>query len=246
MIRPAHAEACPETEPSMARPESENTTPPGLIGGCQVCGRPTHGAFARCYCCTSLVGQLQMPLASLVAMVEYRVEYRVGDRMHRRLRGYKDAPVGEARTVYAGQLAWMMERWMTANGSWLSGRVEGVWDVVTTVPSSRRPGPPPVDAIVGGVPSLCDLRRSLLVRGPGPTGHLLADRHGFVPAPGLDLDQLRNLAVLVIDDSVTTGARAQSAAAALRLAGARVAGVLVIGRAMPAVVSSRAEGRTPA
>jgi predicted amidophosphoribosyltransferase len=31
---------------------------------------------------------------------------------------------------------------------------------------------------------------------------------------------------------VTTGARAQSAAAALRLAGARVVGILVVGRAL--------------
>lgn len=225
----------------MARTEHRRTTPPGLTGGCRVCGRPTHGAFVLCYCCTSLVDQLQMPLAPLVAMVEYRI----GDRMHRRLRGYKDAPVGEARTRYAAQLASMVECWMTAHGPWLSGRLGGMWDVVTTVPSSRRPGPPPVDAIVGGAPSLGDRQRSLLVRGPAPTDHLLADRRGFVPAPGLGPDGLRNRAVLVVDDSVTTGARAQTAVAALRLGGARVAGVLVVGRAMPAVVSGRDAGNTP-
>jgi adenine/guanine phosphoribosyltransferase-like PRPP-binding protein len=38
------------------------------------------------------------------------------------------------------------------------------------------------------------------------------------------------LTVLVVDDSVVTGARAQSAAAALRLAGAEVVGVVVLGR----------------
>jgi len=36
----------------------------------------------------------------------------------------------------------------------------------------------------------------------------------------------------VFDDTVTTGARAQSAAAALRECGARVAGILVVGRVL--------------
>jgi adenine/guanine phosphoribosyltransferase-like PRPP-binding protein len=39
--------------------------------------------------------------------------------------------------------------------------------------------------------------------------------------------------VLVFDDSVTTGARSQSAAAALRMSGAHVVGILVVGRAHP-------------
>ena len=48
----------------------------------------------------------------------------------------------------------------------------------------------------------------------------------------MDRAGLAGLPVLVFDDSVTTGARAQSAAAALRLAGARVVGILAVGRAL--------------
>ena len=111
---------------------------------------------------------------------------------------------------------------------------------MTTVPSSVRPDSSPVDAIVERIAGLQDLHRRLLVRGPCPTDHLAADRRGFVPAPGVDLRRLRNRDVLVVDDSVTTGARAQSAVAALRIAGAHVAGVLAVGRA----VAPHGGGRT--
>jgi len=196
--------------------------------GCCVCGAATHDRFALCYCCATLVGQLQMPLAPLVAMVDYRVR----DQIHRRLRGYKDAPVAEARQMYLGQLSRFVDQWMAAHGSGLSRRLGCAWDVVTTVPSSRRPAGAPVDAIVARAPDLQGLHRRLLVRGPGPTGHLAAHRQGFSPAPDLDVGRLRDRTVLVVDDSVTTGARAQSAVAALWIAGVRVVGILAIGRAV--------------
>jgi predicted amidophosphoribosyltransferase len=60
----------------------------------------------------------------------------------------------------------------------------------------------------------------------------VADRNGFALLPGVDRAGLDGLPVLVFDDSITTGARAQSAAATLRLAGARVVGNLAVGRAL--------------
>ena len=48
--------------------------------------------------------------------------------------------------------------------------------------------------------------------------------------PAVDRESLRDRRVLVFDDSITTGARAQSAGAALRMAGADVIGVVAVGR----------------
>ncbi len=198
---------------------------------CRVCDAPIAAPFALCFCCDVLVRQLGMPLVPLVAVTDYRM----GDGMHRRLRRYKDAPVAEVRASCTRRLAAMLEAWLvdgrTRPGPGLSGR----WDVVTTVPSSRRPAGAPVDAVVGAVAVLASRYRPLLARGPEPTGHLQAARQGFVLGPGVDLDELPGRRVLLVDDSVVTGARAQSAAAALRLGGARVAAVVALGRLVPTV-----------
>jgi len=194
--------------------------------GCRVCEGPTPWPFAVCFCCRALVRQLQMPLVPAVAMTECRV----GDAMHRRLRGYKDAPVDEVRRRCAAQLGSLAARWLGADAARLRRRFGSAWDAVATVPSSRRPAGAPVDAVVSLVPQLDRLHRPLLVRGPAPTGHLVADRHGFALDRRVDRAWLRDRRVLVVEDSTITGARAQSAAAALRLGGARVVGVVAIGR----------------
>lgn len=211
-------------------PPLPSTGPPVRPGDCRVCGAATHGPFALCFCCTLLVGQLRMPLVPLVAAVDYRVH----DGIHRRLRSYKDAFVAEQRRVYRQDLAGLIGPWMASSGPGLRRRFGSGWDVVTTVPSSRRPAGSPVDAVIDEVPQLRALRRPLLVLGPCPTDHLVAGRKGFELARGVDPSWLRGRSVLVMDDSVTTGARAQSAAAALRIGGARVPGIVVIGRAVAA------------
>jgi len=201
------------------------------VDACRVCEGPTREPFAVCFCCRALVRQLQMPLVAAVAMTDCRV----GDDVHRRLRGYKDAPVDEVRRQCAAQLALLAAEWLGADAARLRRRFGSAWDAVATVPSSRRPAGAPVDAVVSRVPQLDRLRRPLLVRGPAPTGHLVADRRGFALDRRVDRAWLRDRRVLVVEDSTITGARAQSAAAALRLGGARVVGVVAIGRVVSRV-----------
>jgi hypothetical protein len=166
-----------------------------------------------------------MPLAPLEAVAIFRT----GDGLHRRLRGYKDAPVAEARAACTRHLATLVRGWLAGRGD--GGRL-GPWDLVAAVPSSRRPGPSPVDRLVAAVPSLApQLAAGLLVRGPGRTDHLVADRRGFAVDPAVG-ERAVGRRVLVVDDTVVTGARAQSAVAALRAAGLRPAGVLAVGRAV--------------
>jgi predicted amidophosphoribosyltransferase len=198
---------------------------------CPVCGGVTHAGFAVCYCCATLVRQLNTPLAPVTVVADYRL----GDPMHRRLRGYKDAPVGEVRLRHRTELAVLLDHWLAANRSGLHRRFGAAWEVVATVPSSHRPAGAPVDALVSRVTALAGYRPGVLVRGPEDTGHLQAARRGFVLSPAIDAGWLRDRRVLVVDDSIVTGARAQSAVAALRLAGARVVGVVAVGRMVPGV-----------
>jgi len=195
---------------------------------CRVCQGPAPADFAHCFCCATLVRQLRMPLVPVVAVADYRV----GDPMHRRLRGYKDAPVAEARETCAARLGDLVRVWMAANRAQLDRQFVPGWDLVATVPSSGRPVGAPADDLVRRVPTLALRHRTLLVRGPETTGHLRAARRGFEIPSSVDSESLIGRRVLVFDDSITTGARAQSAAAALRMAGADVVGVLAVGRSV--------------
>jgi predicted amidophosphoribosyltransferase len=198
------------------------------IATCRVCGRLHSGGFALCFCCATIVEQLRMPLVPVVAMADYRI----GDRLHRLLRGYKDAPSPAARHARTSALAALVELWLESNADVLRARFVD-WDLVTTVPSTCGRVGSPVDALAGAVPGLAALHRSsVLSPGTDRVGHLRAARRGYVVSASIGRRGLRGRRILVLDDTVVTGARAQSAAAALRAGGARVSGILAVGRVL--------------
>lgn len=175
-----------------------------------------------CFCCCTLAAQLGARPAPVATVFGYAV----GDRMHRLLRAYKDGPP-PLRTAQAHALARRVDGWLATLGR---GELPfGGWDVVTVVPSSRRPGAP-AEAIAALVPALSRCLARLLDRGPDPTGHLRAARTGFRVVETSESTPGRHSRVLVFDDTLTTGARAQSAAFALSEGGFRVAGILAVGR----------------
>jgi adenine/guanine phosphoribosyltransferase-like PRPP-binding protein len=202
---------------------------PAEFSICNVCDGPTQPGFRLCFCCSTLVGQLHMPLAPVTAVTPYRV----GDEMHRLLRGYKDAPSVDARSASVARLADILQWWLGEYRGTLVARTRGSWDLAVGVPSSHRPAGTPVDTLLQAVPALARIHRRLLVRGTASTDHLVAARSGFTVTREAEAgSEIRGMRALVVDDSLTTGARAQSAVAALRMAGIRVAGVVVVGRAV--------------
>ena len=110
-----------------------------------VCGRTTGGPSVVCFCCRTVAGQLGLPLVPLVALTEYRV----GDRAHRRLRAYKDAPVAEVRDRSRSALVTELADRCADPPRGTVSRL-GPWQVVTTVPSSHRPGGAPAEGLVDG------------------------------------------------------------------------------------------------
>jgi predicted phosphoribosyltransferase len=99
---------------------------------------------------------------------------------------------------------------------------------VTTVPSSdqARDAEHPLRRIVGtDVGATGDRYEPLLVRSGTAVADRKVDRGKYNPTHDLDGES-----VLLVDETWTTGSNAQSAAAALKTAGASQVAVLVIGR----------------
>jgi hypothetical protein len=118
------------------------------------------------------------------------------------------------------------------HGACMQQRVGRHWDSLTIVPSASRPGPDhPVAALARQVRALRgESRRFDLSLGPGsadPSRTVRADRF-VVPAEHVDLVEGRH--VLLVDDTWTTGSKLQSAAVALRRAGAAMITGLCVAR----------------
>jgi hypothetical protein len=188
-------------------------------GVCTACFNLTRG-FERCYSCS----RSELWLAAVVP-----ISYSVGrEQLHHALRGYKRF-AGEIARRLTVELAAVLWRFIAIHERCLA-HAAGVpsFGLVTTVPSGDRardeshPLRRIAGELVGPLRGRYEplLRRSLLEVPPRQIHH-----RKFEPTR-----QLAGEAVLLIDDTWTTGASSRSAAAALTLAGAGPVGAVVIGR----------------
>jgi hypothetical protein len=158
------------------------------------------------------------------------------------LLGYKESPVAQARQRFGAIVGAVVVSFLHSRGTRLASLLGGPVDVVSVVPSTHRCGPAPmarVDglgaAAIGALPGACWVP-DLLCRagapgGPPPVAHMRPHPAAFrVHTPGRDL--ARGARVLLLDDTYVSGARAQSAAAALLLAGIRSVLLAPVGRVL--------------
>jgi predicted phosphoribosyltransferase len=188
-------------------------------GVCRTCCTFTDG-FDRCYVCARTE-----QWADAVAPISYSI---AGEQLHHELASYKRLTGDVARRL-AAQLAAVLWRFLDIHERCVAAATNtSGFEVVTSVPSGdrERDEDHPLRRIVGQlVGPTRDRHVRLLERSNRP----LAGRE-FNPGKYVATRELHGQPLLLIDDTWTTGANAQSAAAALKAAGAGPVGVVVIGR----------------
>ena len=188
-------------------------------GVCAECFNFTCG-FERCYACCAGEAHLD-----LVVPISYSVGH---EELHHLLAAYKRSAGWPARRA-TRLLTAMLWRFLDGHERCVAARA-GVerFELVTTVPSSEveRDVDHPLRRVVGELCGATRDRHERLLRRTDAVvvaRRFSAERYECVRA-------LYGASVLLIDDTWTTGASAQSAAAALKDAGARAVSGVVLGR----------------
>jgi hypothetical protein len=158
------------------------------------------------------------------------------------LLGYKESPVAEARLRFGALVRTLLRTFLLDHAGRLEAMVGGPFDLVLLVPSTRRPGLAPlahVDGLgrdlAGALPAAQWepglLRRAETPGGPPRVAHMQPDPAAFRPRAQHG-GALAGARALLVDDTYVSGARSQSAAAALHLAGAGSTLILPLGRVL--------------
>jgi hypothetical protein len=202
--------------------------PPVAAGLCASCRGPARPGQAHCYPCALYQDCLPGLLPDVVAPVAYAAK---GGQHAANLWLYKSGRPGAGPATAAlsalllvflrdhGRCAWRRAGMLCAG---MTGPTH-----VAVVPSCRaRPGVHPLRALAAPYLRLPWVHLSLACRGDSPPRD---------PDPGrFHSERIAGAAVLLLDDTWTSGASATSAAAALRLAGARSVAIVVLGRHLDA------------
>lgn len=191
---------------------------------CSTCFNFTAG-YARCYACA--YGQPDQPALDAFVPISYSV---AREQLHHALASYKRLDGDVARRLQA-ILAAILWRFLKGHERCVAeaAKTDGLgFDIVTTVPSGdcARDDDHPLQTIAAELvgPTRSRYRR-LLYR-----TDIDVPARRFSPAKFDASTHLEGEAILLIDDTWTTGATAQSAAAALKQAGAGPTAAVVIGR----------------
>jgi hypothetical protein len=214
------ATPAPYTDPYL---HTYTTVPTSAPGVCTVCRSGPGPGYAVCFSCQEVIRQVSYPVMTVVPISLYTLN----SQLWHVLRHYKDGS-GRSAELLATQVAAILARFTARHLRCVATVLGGDPALVTSVPSTRpqpRPGRHPLQTAIMRVSRLAPLYQPLLVRGPAYVDHNQADDQAFtVPR------RLAGERVLLLDDTLTTGARLHSAASALRLNGASAVAAVVVGR----------------
>jgi hypothetical protein len=190
---------------------------------CRTCRGPVGAGFARCYQCDLALSQAGGLLADAVAPIGYAVR---GGPLANDLRRYKSdrAPAGECARS-AARLRESLAAFLRDKGDalWREAGMSAGPAAAAVVPSGQgRSGTHPLAGIAASCVSPPLVRLTVVPE----VIHIRGVDAGWLHVTGA----VAGADVLVVDDTWVSGGSAQSAAAALKLAGARRVAIVVLGR----------------
>lgn len=186
-----------------------------------------------CFACRVVGRRLGTPLAPLLAVRLCPLP----SPLYTILMGYKESPVREARDRFGPLVRRLFGDFLRDHAACVAAAAGGPIDAVVPVPSSRRPAGSPLRTVDGLAAAACApfsgarWMPDLLTRGARPAAHMRPDPAAF-SVPSSVRSAVRGRRVLLLDDTYVSGARAQSAAAALRRAGAGATVIVAAGRVL--------------
>ena len=186
---------------------------------CRVCAAPVHG-FDRCWRCEQArrIGGV----ADVVAPLSYAI---AGTPSAALLRDYKNHPARSVRERHSAVINGLVRLGITRHERCIGAAAGQALSCRLVIPSlTSRPGRHPLAELVGSMTAASDA----VSLAPAPDARCdRAINDKFVLSPAARLDGQH---VLILDDVWTTGSTAQSAALAVRRAGAAAVSVVVVGR----------------
>lgn len=203
------------------------TVLPAGPGVCMVCHSQPNPGYAICYSCSSTMGTVTHPIRRIVPIsLTTRGEQLYYSLVHYKRPVLPWEPRAEQQDTFRRQLAALFGRFVVQHGRCVAGEA-GSWDTIVVVPSTRT-APKDIHPLHH---TLSMLRNSapLLLAPLRSSGEEFGDREAsdrrFVV-----VENVGRRRVLLVDDTMTSGARLQSAASVLRLHGATVIAAVPIAR----------------
>lgn len=216
---PAHEPAAAPISFRAGEEQEALILPPGALEGvCVWC----HGLLADrvnlCFNCDENSRALDGVIQPIIPISLYAKPSPLRDW----LTFYKDDGDVAADPSARDAIGTVLERFFVENEAWVAGLGA---DGVIIVPSTLRPPPHPLAVLVRERGSLPFEVLHGLSRTTANLGHNQPNTDAFAAS-----DDLRGKRILLLDDVYTSGARAQSAAYALRRVGAENVALCIIGR----------------
>jgi predicted amidophosphoribosyltransferase len=207
-------------EASVAFERSMRNVQPAGHGICSTCHQFVKPEYDRCYSCAT--GSRVLDTVVPITYSEHL------GQMHTALRAYKNSLPQNRRHV-AIRLTAILWRFLEAHEPCIAHAAQSAgFDIVTTVPSSskERDQAGHLRQIVEWCGPIRDRHQRVLA----PTGVVADGDRDFSVGRYEAIGDVAGAEILLVDDTWTTGGHAQSAAWALRQAGAGKVAAVVIGR----------------